>query len=90
MYCSSLFLFFCQLSQPWDASTSATGTGEAGTSSTSERVDVSTVAAKAFTSEAGDRTIREGVKSGRAANKGQEAGDASGADAVDVDQTGQV
>jgi len=51
---------------------------------------VSTVAAKAFTSEAGDRTIREGVKSGRAANKGQEAGDASGADAVDVDQTGQV
>ena len=60
------------------------------TSSTGTRVDVSCAAVEAFESGAVPRAGQEGVKAGRATIEGREAEDASGIDAMDVDQLGLV
>jgi len=51
---------------------------------------VSCAAVEAFESGAVPRAGQEGVKAGRATIEGREAEDASGIDAMDVDQSGQV
>lgn len=70
------------MSQPWDESTSTTGTSLTGT-----RVDASAAVAEASESEATPGADCGVGEVGRAAIEGWEARDASGGDAMDVGQT---